>query len=154
MDNKIEIGWREWLAFPDLNIPAIKAKIDTGARTSALHTFELERITVKGKDFAKFKIHPLQKRTDIIIGCEAEIIDTRIVKDSGGHSEERFFIETTLQIAGKTCNIEISLTNREDMMFRMLLGRSALKNHHLIVNPARSYILGKAIADVYDQSKK
>ncbi len=154
MDNKTNIGWREWLALPKLNIPAIKAKIDTGAKTSALHTFDLERIRRKGKDIARFKIHPLQKRTDVVINCESEIVDIRNVKDSGGHGEQRFFIETPIEIAGKKCNIEISLTNREDMLFRMLLGRTALKNNHFIVDPAKSYLCGKHIAEKYKNQIK
>ena len=149
MDNKNEIGWREWLALPELNIQAIKAKVDTGARTSALHTFALERASVKGKDIARFKIHPIQKRKDIMIDCESEIIDIRTVKDFGGHSEERYFIETPIEIAGEKYNIEISLTCRENMLFRMLLGRTALKNHGFIVDPAKSYVFGKHLADKY-----
>jgi hypothetical protein len=149
MEEKQTIGWKEWLSLPELGIPAIKAKIDTGARTSSLHTYQLEKFSKNGKDFARFDIHPLQKRSDITVTCESEIIDVRVVKDSGGHEEERFFIKTPVQLAGKTWDIEISLTNRENMLFRMLLGRTGLISGHLLVDSSVHYAAGKAISDSY-----
>jgi len=133
------IGWREWVALPELGIERIKAKIDTGARTSALHAFSVETFTKDGKQKVKFEIHPLQHNTESLICCIADVVDKRLVTDSGGHEEERLVIETPITIAGQTWLIEITLTERENMLFRMLLGRSALRKR-FIVNPARSFV--------------
>jgi hypothetical protein len=142
IDNKPVLGWREWVQLPALGIDKIKAKIDTGARTSALHAFSLRPFTENGKDRVHFDIHPLQHNTDLIITCTADIIDKRLVTDSGGHTEERFVIETPIIIAGQTWSIEITLTERENMLFRMLLGRSAIRKRFMI-NPARSFVTTK-----------
>lgn len=140
------IGWREWVSFPDLGIDKIKAKIDTGARTSALHAFALKRISVNGKSRIQFDIHPIQHNTDSIITCIADVVDKRFVTDSGGHAEERYVIETLISLAGISWPIEVTLTERENMLFRMLLGRSAIKKR-FIINPARSFLLsGKSKA--------
>ena len=133
------IGWREWIALPQLGIDKIKAKIDTGARTSALHAFSLRPYMENGKHKISFDIHPLQHNTNIIITCVADIVDKRFVTDSGGHEEERYVIQTPIIMAGQTWPIEITLTERENMLFRMLLGRSALRKR-FIVNPARSFV--------------
>lgn len=133
------IGWREWVGLPELGIAKIKAKVDTGARTSALHAFSLKPFTENGKDKIAFEIHPLQHNKNEIITCIADVIDKRAVTDSGGHTEERYVIVTPLTIAGQNWPIEITLTERENMLFRMLLGRSALRKH-FIVNPARSFV--------------
>lgn len=133
------VGWREWVSLPDLGINRIKAKIDTGARTSALHAFSLRPFAENGKDRITFDIHPMQHNTDHIITCTADVIDKRDVTDSGGHTEERFVIQTLITIAGQSWPIEITLTERENMLFRMLLGRSALRKR-FIVNPARSFV--------------
>lgn len=136
------IGWREWLSLPELGIKAIKAKIDTGAKTSALHAFSVETFKENGQDKVKFMLHPLQRNISKIIVCTATILDTRIVSDSGGHKEERFVIQTPVQLGTRIWPIEITLTNRDTMKFRMLLGRSAL-NHHYHIDPAKSYLVGK-----------
>ncbi len=149
-DQPALIGWREWLALPELGIPSIKAKIDTGARTSAIHTYQLETVTESGIDYVLFKVHPLQKKNDISVDCKAEIIDRRVVRDSGGHEEERYFIKTLIDFAGKQWYSDFSLTNRDGMMFRMLLGRTALVDAGLCVEPARSYIAGRALAQTYN----
>lgn len=133
------IGWREWVSLPDLGIDSIKAKIDTGARTSALHAFALEPFTENGQAKIKFDIHPLQHSTEQIITCVANVVDRRLVTDSGGHEEERYVICTDLQIAGQVWSVEITLTERENMLFRMLLGRSALRKR-FVINPARSFL--------------
>ena len=142
-DKIIKVGWREWVALPAFGIPAIKAKVDTGARTSSLHTFYIEEYTVDGMPFIKFDIHPVQKRTDIAVRCEAEISDKRLVRDSGGHEEERYVIETEIRIGNIQQVIEVTLTSRDDMKFRMLLGRSALINNNVLVDPNNSYLIGK-----------
>jgi len=147
MGTKKIIGWKEWVSLPALEIPAIKAKVDTGARTSALHTYKLERVS---KDIVKFHIHPIQKRSDIYVACEANITDVRVVKDSGGHEEERIFIQTPIFFNNKKWDIELSLTNRENMLFRMLLGRNAIISGNLTVDPERKYAAGKNFSNSYD----
>jgi hypothetical protein len=143
------VGWREWLALPVLRIPAIKAKMDTGARTSALHTFRLERYDEDGRAQVRFWIHPLQGRGDIVLACVAEIIDLRTVCDSGGHRERRYVIQTALAYRGREWPIELTLTNREDMLFRLLIGRSAMRQGGLIVDPAQSYLGGRSLGHAY-----
>lgn len=137
------IGWREWVSLPGLKIPFIKAKIDTGARTSALHAFALQPFEEAGKQKIRFDIHPFQHNTEIVATCVADVIDKRLVTDSGGHQEERYVIETEMVIGDNRYNIEITLTERENMLFRMLLGRSAL-SRRFIVNPARSFLTTRA----------
>lgn len=136
------IGWREWLCLPELGIYNIKAKIDTGARTSALHAFALKTFKEGNKEKIRFDIHPYQNNTDIIVSCIADVIDLRWVSDSGGHREERYVIRTPVIIGQESWPIEITLTERDSMLFRMLLGRSAIRRHFLI-NPARSFITTK-----------
>ncbi len=146
---KLIVGWREWVALPALAIPAIKAKVDTGARTSALHAFLLEPFWAHGVRKVRFGIHPLQKRTDLAIICVAKVVDQRIVTDSGGHREQRYVIETPIRLDTAEWLVEVTLTNREEMRFRMLLGRTAL-DQRMIVDPALSYQTGRALARSYD----
>ena len=136
------IGWREWMSFPELAIGHIKAKIDTGARTSALHAFYVEPFHEDGVAMVRFGIHPLQKRMDIALECAAPVLDQRIITDSGGHPEMRYVIETPVTLGNITWPIQVTLTNRDNMRFRMLLGRTALQDRFLIA-PSRSYLLGK-----------
>jgi hypothetical protein len=136
------IGWREWVSLPELGISKIKAKIDTGARTSALHAFALQPFKENGQDKIRFDIHPLQHNITETITCEADVIDLRWVTDSGGHKEERYVISTPILINNQLIPIEITLTERDTMLFRMLLGRSAIKRQFM-VNPARSFITTK-----------
>ena len=142
------IGWREWLALPQLGIPAIKAKIDTGARTSALHTFSLEEFSAAGRRMVRFGIHPLQKRKDIVLFCEAPVLERRRVKDSGGHIEKRYVIETQVVLKNALWRIHITLTNRDSMLFRMLLGRTAIAKR-FVVDPGRSYTAGRSLGRSY-----
>lgn len=136
------LGWREWVALPELNIMQIKAKIDTGARSSALHAFTIEPYRKGGQRWVMFAIHPKQKREDIVLECHAPIKDRRLVMDSGGHKQRRYVIETPLTLGASLFNIEITLTNRDSMLFRMLIGRTALKNRFSI-NPSASYLQGR-----------
>lgn len=134
------IGWREWVSFPELNIPRIKAKIDTGARTSALHAFQVDVFQENNKNKVRFSLHPRQKSTKKIVTCIADLIDTRLVTDSGGHQEWRHVIQTDMLLGKMRWPIEITLTSREDMRFRFLLGRNALR-HHYWIDPSASYLL-------------
>lgn len=150
--NKTIIGWREWVAFPQLGIPAIKAKVDTGARTSALHAFELETFQEDGIARVRFGIHPLQRRDDIVLHCVADIIDQRMVSDSGGHREERYVIRTPIRVGQAQWDIELTLTNRDTMLFRMLLGRTTMHNR-LVVDPSLSYVTGRKLRHAYRQKR-
>lgn len=136
------IGWREWVSLPDLGLPEIKAKIDTGARTSCLHAFSVEPFSKDGKDWVRFGIHPHQDDTETEVFSEAEVIDKRMISDSGGHKEERYVITTEVELANQRWPIEITLTNRDTMLFRMLLGRTAMANR-MIVDPGKSFLFGK-----------
>ena len=137
----ITLGWREWLRLPTLGIPAIKAKIDTGARTSALHAFFVEPFKQNGLEMVRFGVHPLQKRHELEIICIANVVDYRSVSDSGGHREMRYVIETDVVIGTHTKRIEMTLTNRDNMKFRMLLGRTAMAG--MQVCPDKSYLAGR-----------
>ncbi len=136
------LGWREWLSLPDLGLELIKAKIDTGARTSTLHAFYVDTFRCRGKLHVRFGVHPLQNRADVVVHAEAPVLDRRRVSDSGGHREERYIILTRLALAGREWPVEVTLTNRETMLFRMLLGRTALARQAL-VDPARSFVTGR-----------
>ena len=136
------IGWREWVALPDLNLPALKAKIDTGARTSALHAFLIEPYNKDGVDMLRFMIHPIQLNDSLEVECHAPVFDFREVTDSGGHREMRYVIQSRLVIGNTEQSIEMTLTNRDTMRFRMLLGRRAMANR-FVVDPGASYVNGK-----------
>ncbi|EEF78647.1 ATP-dependent zinc protease family protein [Methylophaga thiooxydans] len=134
------VGWREWLSLPALGIERIKAKVDTGARTSAIHAFEVEPFQKQNAQWVRFALHPNQDDTETVIWCEAEVIDERNVTDSGGHTEKRFVILTEVKMGPLTWPIEVTLTNRDNMLFRMLLGRTAMTAGHIIVNPSMSFL--------------
>ena len=141
-DQKGVIGWREWVALPNLGLPAIKAKVDTGARTSALHAFLIEPYKQDGTEMIRFLIHPIQRNPDFAVECHATVHDYREVTDSGGHREMRYVIQTDAVIADRRWSIEMTLTNRDTMRFRMLLGRKAMENS-FVVDPGASYVNGK-----------
>ncbi len=140
---KIIIGWEEWCSFPDLNLPAVKAKIDTGAKTSALHAYDIKAFTKEGVKYVRFKIHPLQKNNDLFVECVALLADYRVVMSSNGEREKRYVIKTRLLMGTKKAEIEITLTSRHNMAFRMLMGREALRKTRFVVDPVKSYQLGK-----------
>lgn len=142
MNKQLLIGWREWVALPELGIARIKAKVDTGARTSALHAFQLDTFEKNGQSRVQFALHPKQRSTKKVLTCEADLFDMRWVIDSGGHREQRYVIKTWLELGADAWQIEITLTSRDDMRFRMLLGRTALANRFLIDTTA-SYLLSR-----------
>lgn len=139
------LGWREWVSLPELGLEDIKAKVDTGARSSALHAFEVRPFTQHGRKRVEFRMHPNQRDLDTVVACVADVVDERMVTDSGGHREQRIVIETLLRIGEHERRIEVTLTSRDTMLFRMLLGRTALRGWAL-VNPGRSYRSGTATA--------
>ena len=139
-NNLLTVGWREWITLPELGIQRIKAKIDTGARTSALHTFSLKLLkTNETLPRVCFQIHPIQKDNKTVLICEVNLFDQRTITNSSGHKELRYVIKTDIILGNRRWPIEITLTNRDAMGFRMLLGRTAMQ--HFMVNPNQSFIV-------------
>lgn len=136
------VGWREWVGLPELGAPRIKAKIDTGAKTSAIHAFRVQVVKRGGVEYAEFYLHPNQQRKKPEIFCSAPVIDRRSIKSSSGQVEKRLIIRTRLSIGGREFPIDLSLANRDSMGFRLLLGRDVLRKKFLI-NPGASFLLGK-----------
>lgn len=135
------VGWKEWVSLPDLEIPAIMAKIDTGALTSSIHAYNIEYFRKDGERYVRFELHPLQKNHTITRVCEAKLVDKRHVKNSGGDEEKRPVIKTKIAIGGIERIIELNLTNRDAMGMRMLIGRKALKDK-MLVNPSHRFLFG------------
>lgn len=140
--SSLVVGWREWVALPDLGIGAIKAKIDTGARSSSLHAFDVEVFSRRGRKFVRFKVHPVQRESAKVVSTEAALVDSRSVRSSNGVSTLRPVIRTRLAIHGSLFPIELTLAGRDEMGFRMLLGREALRQRFLI-DAGRSYRAGR-----------
>lgn len=137
------IGWREWVALPDLGVEAIKAKVDTGARTSALHAYRLRVDTEgDGTQYASFEIHPIQRTSTPSIPVRVPVVEWRRVRSSDGRQQLRPVIVTRVTIAGRTVRTHITLARRDEMGFRMLLGRATLRRRFL-VDPGRSFLGGK-----------
>jgi len=147
------IGWREWVALPGLSVPYIRVKVDTGAQTSALHAFNLERFEHEdGREWVSFEVHPLQHKRRPSVAVEAPMHDLRRVRSSNGRSELRPVILTDLGLPDQSWPIELTLTRRDEMTFRMLLGREALRGHCL-VDTGKSYLLA-APAGAPETTKK
>lgn len=136
------VGWREWIRFPDLDLPPIKAKVDTGARTSALHAFDLRRETRDGVEWAVFEVHPHQRDDETSMTVAAPIVDERAITSSNGDVEDRLVVRMRVTLGERDHDIEVTLTNRDSMGFRMLLGRTAIAGTAL-VDPSHSYLLGR-----------
>lgn len=137
------IGFREWISLPGLGLPAIKGKIDTGAKTSSLHAFDIHLEKEGKKTYVSFKVHPIQGDDKFEIVCRAPLLERRSVSDSGGHKELRYVIRTTLIMGGVKKKIDLTLTNRGSMKYRMLIGRSALEEFY--IDPSQSYLTGKTV---------
>jgi hypothetical protein len=146
------LGWREWISLPELGL-AVKAKVDTGARSSALHAFDIETFRRRGKHHVRFKVHPVQRETRTTVITEAEMVDEKRVRDSGGTETLRPVIHTPITINDMRWEIEITLTNRDVMGFRMLLGRQAIRGRY-VVDPGRSFLLGRPVARRPVQKKR
>jgi hypothetical protein len=134
------LGWREWVSLPMLGVPLVKAKVDTGARSSAIHAFDLEEFSREGARWVRFTVHPWQKEVATTIRVECALLGEREVRSSHGHAQVRPVVETDVQIGAVRFPIELTLTNRDTMGFRMLLGRSAVRGRFL-VDPSRSFAL-------------
>lgn len=136
------MGWREWVALPDLGIGRIKAKVDTGARSSSLHAYEIRRFRRKGVSMVRFKVHPIQRNFRTTVESEAVVVDQRKVRSSSGQQSLRWVVETDIEVLGQRWPIEITLSRRDAMGFRMLLGRQAIRGH-FVVDPGRSFVGGR-----------
>ena len=147
------LGWEEWVALPDLGLPALKAKIDTGAKTSALHAYTIEEVQIGAVAMVRFRIHPARRRRDIDIVCIAPVKDVREIASSNGEKERRTVIETQIEIGGRRWPIEITLTNRSSMNSRMLLGRQALPPG-ILVDPTRAFLLPRLGYAAYGKKKR
>jgi hypothetical protein len=141
--DRVIIGWREWLDLPDLGIEGIKAKIDTGARSSALHAIHIESLKNSDRTLLRFQVHPYQRDSHATIATTAELLDWRQVTSSAGHRQLRPTIRTTVLLGEHRWKIDLTLTNRDVMGFRMLLGREALRERFL-VHPSESFLLSPA----------
>ena len=148
-ESKFLIGWREWVALPDLGIPGLKARIDTGAKPSVLHTHDYRMFERDGCDWIRFTLHPLPKHPGVECQRESKLVDFRKVKDSYGQSESRPIIQTTVRLGAFDWPVELSLTTREDLKFRMVLARTALSGYFL-VDPQRSYLMGTSLEGEYN----
>ncbi|MBL1209725.1 RimK/LysX family protein [Geminocystis sp. GBBB08] len=147
------IGWREYIALPALGVDKIKVKIDTGARTSALHALHIDTYKDNDREMVKFQVHPIQRKTTTTIDCIAPLLEYRHVTNSGGYMQLRPVILTTVKLGGYQWNIELTLTNRDMMGFRMLLGRQAIKNHFL-VDSGKSFLgVGETRYELWNHEK-
>jgi ribosomal protein S6--L-glutamate ligase len=142
MLDKVIVGSEEWCSFPALGIPTIKARVDSGAKTSALHAINIIPFEKDGESWVKFDINPIQNNSRAVIHCQAPLVDKRVVKSSSGFREQRYVISTTLQVGDQEWEVEVTLTNRDSMGFRMLLGREAMSGR-VLVDPEQKYLLGQ-----------
>lgn len=135
-------GWREWVALPDLDVPWVKAKLDTGARSSSIHAFDVEEAERDGAPWVSFAIHPWQRSESDEVRVELPVVDRRAIRSSTGHEEERLLVRTRITVVGHELDAELTLANRDEMGFRMLVGREALRGT-ILVDPGRSYLGGR-----------
>ncbi|MDF1727633.1 MAG: 30S ribosomal protein S6--L-glutamate ligase [Sulfitobacter sp.] len=149
---RLNFGWEEWVSLPELGLPAIKAKVDTGARTSALHAHDIETFGPTARPKVRFNVFPIPGRNDIAITCSAPLVDRREVTSSNGEAEQRFVISSSLEVAGHSWPIEITLTDRGGMQSRMLLGRQAL-NDQIVISATERRLQPDLSYDVYHSAK-
>ncbi len=142
MENKLIVGSEEWCSLPEIGLPMIKARVDSGAKTSALHAFNIRTFIRSGDQWVSFEIHPIQRDDRTIVRCEARVVDRRTIKSSSGETESRFVIKTSIQFYNGSWDIELTLTNRDSMGYRMLLGREAMAGR-MLVDPSLSFCLGE-----------
>ncbi len=135
-------GWREWVSLPGLGVPWVKAKLDTGARSSAIHAFDLVELERDGERWVRFSVHPWQRSDEDAVQCECPVLDVREVRSSSGHSEERLVVAMDLVLIGRTVPVEMTLARRDEMGFRLLVGREALRQG-FAVDPGASYLGGR-----------
>ena len=140
--SKIIVGSAEWLSFSSLGIPAIKARVDSGAKTSSMHAFNIQPFKRHGTAWVSFEVHPLQDNRSVAVRCECPVIDRRLVKSSSGNSERRYVIKAPVKIGSHKWEIEVTLANRDSMGFRMLLGREAMHGR-MLVDPSTSFCCGQ-----------
>jgi hypothetical protein len=140
------IGWREWVTLPDLAVPRIKVKVDTGARSSSLHAFDLVWEERGDESWVRFNVHPRQRKRRPAITAEARVVDRRVVRNPGGRTETRPVIVTMVAWGGHEWPVELNLTSRDEMGFRMLLGRQAVRGR-FVVDPGRSFLGGRPAKD-------
>ena len=152
-DVKVIVGSEEWCSFPALGIPTIKARVDSGAKTSALHAINIAPFIKDGENWVKFDINPIQNNVKTVIHCESKLVDKRVVKSSSGFREQRYVIGAELEIGGQHWSVEITLTNRDSMGFRMLLGREAMSGR-VLVDPSQKYLLGQPSPDTLKELYK
>jgi hypothetical protein len=136
------VGWREWVALPDLGVTAIKVKVDTGARSSSLHAIDVSTVERRGREFVRFRLHPFQRDADHTVEAEARLVEYRHVRSSSGERSIRPVIVTAVELLGERFAIELTLASRDEMGFRMLLGRAAVRRR-FVVDPGRSFLAGK-----------
>lgn len=140
------LGWREWASLPEIGIEAVHAKLDTGARSSALHVVDMESFRRHEDEWVRFWVDPDPRHPDFILKCEALVADQRYVTNSGGNRQRRMVIRTELEIGGRRWPIDLTLTGRSQMRFRMLVGREAMRNR-ILVDPMRSDLAGSRLRD-------
>jgi len=157
MLEKVIVGSEEWCSFPQLGIHAIKARVDSGAKTSALHAVNIVPFEKEGENWVKFDINPIQKNIKTVIHCQAPLVDKRVVKSSSGFREQRYVIRAETQVGETRWEVELTLTNRDSMGFRMLLGREAMSGR-ILVDPEQKYVLGQPtrekLHEYYDKGEE
>jgi hypothetical protein len=136
------LGWREWVELPEWGVPHVKSKLDTGARTSSLHAFDLEWFENEGAPWVRFELHPWQRSTSDAVVAQAPVVSTRDIRSSSGATDRRPVVRTRLVIGGTPLDVEITLTRRDEMGFRMLVGREAMRGR-FVVDPGVSYLAGR-----------
>ncbi|WP_411818742.1 ATP-dependent zinc protease [Hyphococcus sp. DH-69] len=136
------IGWREWVDLPDFEVHHVNAKIDTGAKSSAIHAFKIKEVLIEGEPHVEFCLHPVQRRKTPEVVCCAPIAGKKKIRSSNGQEEERYVVETHLKIGDHELKIDLTLTNRDAMGFRLLIGRDALRRK-FVIDPGASYLLGQ-----------